>query len=102
MIKVIKKEGGVVNAFDPVASDSMKRIFPDICYKDSWEEACNDADGVVIMTDWNEFRGISISNLKSIMKTPILLDTRNIIPVEKLKENGFRFDNVGHILLNEG
>ena len=56
MIKVIEKEGGVVNAFDPVASDSMKRIFPDIRYKDSWEEACKDADGVVIMTDWNEFR----------------------------------------------
>ena len=53
------------------------------------------------MTEWNEFRGISLSNLKSIMKTPILLDTRNIIPVEKLKENGFHFDNVGHILLDE-
>ena len=97
MIKVIGEEGGVVNAFDPVASDSMKRIFPDIRYKNSWEEACTDADGVVIMTEWNEFRGISLSNLKSIMKTPILLDTRNIIPVEKLKENGFHFDNVGRI-----
>ena len=76
----------------------MKKVFPDICYKNSWEEACNDADGVVIMTEWNEFRGISLSKLKSIMKTPILLDTRNIIPPEKLKENGFHFDNVGHIL----
>ena len=97
MIKAIEKEGGVVNAFDPVSSDSMKRIFPDIRYKNSWEEACNHADGVVIMTEWNEFRGISLSNLKSIMKTPILLDTRNIIPLEKLKENGFHFDNVGRI-----
>ena len=101
MIKVIVEEGGVVNAFDPVASDSMKESFSKHRYKNSWEEACTDADGVVIMTEWNEFRGISLSNLKSIMKTPILLDTRNIIPVEKLKENGFHFDNVGHILLNE-
>ena len=101
MIKVIKEEGGRISAFDPVACESMKKVFPDICYKNSWEEACNDADGVVIMTEWNEFRGISLSKLKSIMKTPILLDTRNIIPVEKLKENEFYFDNVGHILLNE-
>lgn len=101
MIKVIVEEGGVVNAFDPIASYSMKRVFPDISYKNSWEEACNDSNGVVIMTEWNEFRGISLSKLKSMMKTPILLDTRNIIPLEKLKENGFHFDNVGHILLDE-
>ena len=101
MIKIIKEEGGKVNAFDPVAVDSMKRVFPDIYYKNSWEEACRNADGVVIMTEWNEFRGISLSKLKSIMKTPILLDTRNILPLEKLKENGFYFDNVGHILLDD-
>tara|TARA_Y100000591_G_scaffold22968_1_gene16940 strand:- start:6671 stop:7978 length:1308 start_codon:yes stop_codon:yes gene_type:complete len=97
MIKNIKKEGGLVNAFDPVANDSMKIIFPDIAYKKSWEEACKDADGAVIMTEWNEFRGISLSYLKYLMKKPILLDTRNILDVKKLKRNKFKFDNVGHI-----
>ena len=74
----------------------MKIIFPDISYKNSWEKACHNVDGVVIMTEWNEFRGISLSYLKSIMKTPVLLDTRNILPVKKLKQNGFLFDNVGN------
>ena len=97
MIKNIREMGGLVNAFDPVAMDSMKIIFPDISFKNSWEEACKDADGAVIMTEWNEFRGISLSYLKSLMKKPILLDTRNILNVKKLKENGFLFDNVGHI-----
>ena len=97
MIKNIREMGGLVNAFDPVAMDSMKIIFPDISFKNSWEEACKDADGAVIMTEWNEFRGISLSFLKSLMKKPILLDTRNILNVKKLKENGFLFDNVGHI-----
>ena len=96
MIKNIIEEGGLVNAFDPVANDSMRIIFPDIFYKKSWEEACKDADGVVIMTEWNEFRGISLSYLKSLMKRPILLDTRNILNVEKLSRNKFLFDNVGH------
>ena len=96
MIKSIKEMGGAVQAFDPVANDSMKIIFPDISYKNSWEEACEDADGVVIMTEWNEFRGISLSHLRSLMKKPILLDTRNILDVKKLKENNFLFDNVGH------
>ena len=96
MIKNIQKKGGLVNAFDPVANDSMKIIFPDISYKNSWKEACKDADGAVIMTEWNEFRGISLSYLKSLMKKPILLDTRNILNVKKLKKHGFLFDNVGH------
>ena len=97
MIKNITEMGGFVNAFDPVANDSMKIIFPDISFKNSWEKACEDADGAVIMTEWNEFRGISLSHLKSLMKKPILLDTRNILNVKKLKENSFLFDNVGHV-----
>ena len=101
MIKNIKEMGGVVKVFDPVANDSMKIIFPDISYKNSWEEACEDSDGVVIMTEWNEFRGISLSHLKSLMKRPILLDTRNILDVKKLKDNNFIFDNVGHNLFYE-
>ncbi len=96
MIDIIKEKGGFVNAYDPVANNSMKIIFPDISYKNSWEKACQSVDGVVIMTEWNEFRGISLSYLKSIMKTPVLLDTRNILPVKKLKQNGFLFDNVGN------
>ena len=96
MIKNIKETGGIIKAFDPVANDSMKAIFPDISYKNSWEEACENTDGVVIMTEWNEFRGISLSHLKSLMKRPVLLDTRNILDVKKLKKNNFLFDNVGH------
>ena len=96
MIENIKQKGGLVKAFDPVANDSMKIIFSDIPYKNSWEEACENVDGVVIMTEWNEFRGISLSYLKSLMKKPVLLDTRNIFSVKKLKENNFLFDNVGH------
>ena len=101
MIKHIKEGGGYIQAFDPVANNSMKKLFQDISYKNSWKEACENADGVVIMTEWNEFRGISISQLKSILKKPILLDTRNILNINKLREHGFSFDNVGHNSLDE-
>jgi UDPglucose 6-dehydrogenase len=50
---------------------------------------------MAIMTDWNEFRGMSLEKLKTIMKSPIILDTRNILSVDKLVEYGFQFDNVG-------
>jgi len=100
MIKEIKNDGGLINAYDPVANESMKKIFEEINYFNSWEEACKDVDAVVILTEWNEFRSMSIKELKQLMRKPILLDTRNIIDVKKLKVNKFTFDNVGRGTLN--
>ena len=95
MIHMIESRGGYVRAYDPIANESMKSIFPDLNYFTSWEDACKDADGVAIMTEWNEFRGISLPLLKSLLKSPFILDARNIFRIESLKENNFTFDNVG-------
>jgi len=97
MINAIHVGGGLVRAYDPIANNSMKKLFRDIEYFESWEEACQDADAVVIMTEWNEFRSMSIQKLKQLMNKPVLLDTRNIISVKKLKDNGFYYDNVGRV-----
>ena len=45
--------------------------------------------------EWNEFRGMSLEVLKSLVSAPVILDTRNILSIEKLNEYGFIFDNVG-------
>ena len=95
MIDSIIKGGGHIRAYDPIANQSMKNIFPDINYFISWEEASKGADGIAIMTEWNEFRGISLSLLKSLLKSPIILDTRNIFSLENLEKNNFKYDNVG-------
>ena len=95
MIRTIFDHGGHVKAYDPIANESMKKIFPELKCFESWELACKDADGVVVMTEWNEFRGMSIKALKSLVNSPVLLDTRNILSIEKLNEHGFIFDNVG-------
>ena len=97
MIQAILEGGGMVNAFDPIANESMKLFFPNLNYCDSWETACNNTDAIAIMTEWNEFRGLNLGELKSIMKSPTILDTRNILSMEKLKEHGFKYDNVGRI-----
>ena len=95
MIDSIIKGGGHIRAYDPIANQSMKNIFPDLNYFMSWKEAIKDADGAAIMTEWNEFRGISLSTLKSLLKSPIILDTRNIFSIENLEKNNFKYDNVG-------
>jgi len=95
MIQSILDRGGKVKAYDPIANKSMQDIFPDLDYLHSWEEACDGVDAMVIMTDWNEFRGMNLKKLKKIMRTPLVLDTRNILSMDKLSEYGFQFDNVG-------
>ncbi|MBT3607856.1 MAG: UDP-glucose/GDP-mannose dehydrogenase family protein [Candidatus Marinimicrobia bacterium] len=95
MIQSILDEGGKVKAYDPIANKSMQNIFTDLNYLHSWEEACDGVDAMVIMTEWNEFRGMNLKKLKKVMKTPLVLDTRNILSMDKLSEYGFQFDNVG-------
>ena len=101
MIREIQEGGGSIRAFDPIANDSMKEIIPDIKYVDSWEEACKDADSATIMTEWNEFRGMDLDRLKTLLSNPIVLDTRNILSIEKLTKLGFTFDNVGRKIVHE-
>ena len=95
MIKMIIKNSAFINAFDPVANDAMKVHFPNINYFENWKDCCKNADVVVIMTEWNEFRGIDLKVLKKVLKNPCILDTRNIFSINKLNEYGFIFDNVG-------
>jgi UDPglucose 6-dehydrogenase len=95
MISGLIKRGANIKAYDPIANDSMKKLIPGIDYKLNWESAVEDCDAVVIMTEWNEFRGIDLSKLKELMCSPIILDTRNILNIIELKRLDFTFDNVG-------
>ena len=99
MIKTILDNGGSVNAFDPIANKTMEKIFPTIDYFTTWENACRDADGVAIMTEWNEFRGMDLLLLKSLLNSPIVLDARNILNPKSLKELNFNYDNVGRSII---
>jgi len=95
MIQQILDKGGKVKVFDPAATENMKKLFPNIIYCDNWQETAKNANATVIMTEWHEFRGMDLVELKKLMKTPIILDTRNILSRKKLLELGFKFDNVG-------
>ncbi len=95
MIRSLLEEKASVKAFDPVSNDNMKSIFPNVEFLQDVNSAVADADAAVIMTDWNEFRGMDISRITSLMKTPIILDTRNILNTDELDSSGVIYDNVG-------
>lgn len=95
MIQSILDRDGKVKAYDPEAADNMKKHFPNIEYNTSWQMAVKGADAVVIMTEWHEFRGLDLSELKQLVKTLLILDTRNVLSIKDLVRLGFKFDNVG-------
>ena len=95
IIPQLIKLGATIHAYDPVAMNNFKNHFPDINYYDSWENAVTDTDACVILTEWNELRGIDLRKLKSLMSKPVILDTKNILSVSKLEKLGFKYDNVG-------
>ena len=95
MVGSLLKAGAQVKAYDPEANTSFAEFYPQITYCKTWEEAVKDTDAVAVMTEWNEFRTMDAKTLKSLMKSPIILDTRNILSRKELQKNGFSFDNVG-------
>ena len=97
MIGAILDHGGIISAYDPIANDEMKKIYSNIEYHNNIYDAIRDVDGIVIMTEWNEFRSLDLKRIKKYMKGKIILDTRNILSMDELSDLGFIYDNVGRI-----
>tara|TARA_B110001452_G_scaffold58653_1_gene45528 strand:- start:705 stop:2018 length:1314 start_codon:yes stop_codon:yes gene_type:complete len=97
LIKFILNDGGFVNAYDPIANESMANIFNDIHYFDNVYDAIDGVDALVIMTEWNEFRALDLNRIKKSMRNNYVLDTRNVMNMKELSELGFVYDNIGRI-----
>ena len=97
MIRGILDHGGIVSAYDPIANNAMSTVYKDIEYYNSLYDAVEGAEGIVIMTEWNEFRSLDLHKIKNMMSGNIILDTRNIIDMDELSSFGFSYDNIGRI-----
>jgi UDPglucose 6-dehydrogenase len=91
VIPLLHAEGARVQVFDPVASDDFRRDFPDLDYKKNVYDAIEDADALILMTEWNEFRSLDLKRVKSLLRSPVFIDTRNIYDPRDMKEKGFTF-----------
>ncbi len=84
-----------VKAFDPVAMENTKKVFPQIEYFDDMYNALNGSDGLIIATEWNDFRMPNFNKIKSLLKVPAIFDGRNIYDKVKMKEYGFDYYSIG-------
>ncbi|HEX8736998.1 MAG TPA: UDP-glucose/GDP-mannose dehydrogenase family protein [Pyrinomonadaceae bacterium] len=95
IIKEMQKLGAQVKAFDPVAMEEAKHCLPDIEYASDEYEAIRDADALVIITEWNQFRALDMEKVKSLLKSPKIADLRNIYEPKDMRELGFDYVGVG-------
>ena len=98
IIPLLVENGANVNVYDPVAMENFKKEFPNINYFNSWKDCVLNTDICVILTEWNEFRGIDLKELKKLLIEPCLVDAKNIFSIDKLKAENFSFENVGRNL----
>lgn len=85
-----------VQAFDPKAMDSAKEIFKDkIHYAKFSYDALKNADCLLVLTEWNEFRRPDFDKIKELLNAPIIIDGRNQYDKGRLEERGFEYINIG-------
>ena len=76
--------------------EEAKKYLPEgIEYVENAYEACDQADAVVLLTEWNQYRALDLEKLKTIMKQPIFIDLRNVYEPEAMRELGFKYMGVG-------
>ena len=95
IIPILKEKGFVISVFDPVAMDEAKKLLKNIEFSNNIEECLQESDGLVILTEWNEFRGLSATRLKKVMKGNILIDLRNSLNPDSFQKSGFNLIQLG-------
>jgi UDPglucose 6-dehydrogenase len=95
IIQGLLATGAKVKAFDPGAMEEAKAVLPEIEYgKDAYDVA-KGVDGLVLATEWNQFRRLDLQRIKGLLKTPIFIDLRNVYDPDQMKRLGFTYCGVG-------
>ncbi len=95
LIKGLVERGATVVAFDPVGHDQARPLLPAIIFAAAPEAVADDADAAVVVTEWDEFRGLSLHDLAKRTRGNALLDLRNIYGQQEAKRAGLRHFSIG-------
>ncbi len=95
IIQTLVDAGARVVGYDPEGMENARKVIDAIDYAEDAYDVAKDADGIVIVTEWDQFRALDFARLKSIMKAPVLVDLRNIYRREEIAKFGFAYSSVG-------
>ena len=95
IVPALQAAGATIRAYDPEGMGEARKLLPDVVWCDTAYETLGGADSLVIVTEWNEFRGLDLKRVKSLLREPVVTDLRNIWNPEEMAALGFRYASVG-------
>jgi UDPglucose 6-dehydrogenase len=96
VITMLIAERAFISAYDPQATANMQREIPHITYCSSELQAVENADALIIMTEWPQFKNLDLAAVKSLMRSPVIIDARNLLSTQTMRELGFSYATIGN------
>jgi UDPglucose 6-dehydrogenase len=97
LITALQDMGARVRAYDPVGMEQAKQILADVTYCQDPYDCVEEADAVVIITEWEQFRALDLERVRDLMACPVMVDLRNVYRPEEVKKYGFAYTSVGRL-----
>jgi UDPglucose 6-dehydrogenase len=91
----LHEHGAIVRGYDPVAMDIARRVMPYLELAEDPYQLVKDADAVIVLTPWNEFKQLDMKRIKEAMRTPVMIDGRNLYEPAEMKILGFAYRGIG-------
>ena len=96
IIDELLKEGATLTAFDPEGMPNVKKLLGDkIAYAENRYDALEDADALLVVTEWPVFRTPDFDFMKEKLKAPVIFDGRNLYDLDRMKDYGFYYNSIG-------
>jgi UDPglucose 6-dehydrogenase len=95
IIASLQDGGARVRAYDPQGTAQARALLEDVTFASTPYECVQDADALVIVTEWNEFRALDLARVRDLMRSPVLVDLRNIYRGKDVEDAGFVYASVG-------
>jgi UDPglucose 6-dehydrogenase len=104
LVNMLLHEGAMVKAYDPQAQENAKALLgtEGVVFCDDPYQAADGADGLILVTEWNEFKQLDMVRVRSLMHQPVLIDGRNIYDAKRMAEMGFIYRGMGRGYNGEG
>jgi UDPglucose 6-dehydrogenase len=96
VVRLLHAAGAQVRAYDPVAMDNARALMPaGVVFCESAYEAAAGADGVALLTEWNEFKYLNLDRLRGLLRHRLIFDARNLYEPERMRRLGFEYHSIG-------
>jgi len=95
ILPALQAAGAMVRAFDPEGMAEAKKLMPDLDYCGDAYQAMEDADALILITEWNEFRALDLGRVKALLRQPVVIDLRNIYQPDEMTAAGLSYHSIG-------